>query len=64
VLLALFVPDGEVVWRNEVGAELVENASRFVSKLAADRFLGYLRSQKAATLGERASARRHHLRAE
>lgn len=51
VLLALFVPDEEVVFRNEVGAELVANASRFVSKLAADRFLGYLRSQKAAMEG-------------
>jgi hypothetical protein len=52
VLLVLFVPDAEVVYRNEVGAELVDNAHRFVSKLAADRFLGYLRSQKAAMTGE------------
>jgi len=52
VLLLLFVPDEEVVFRNEVGAELVANASRFVSRLAADRFLGYLRSQKAAMTGE------------
>jgi hypothetical protein len=48
VLLALFVPDDEVVYRSEVGAELVTNAHRFVSKLAAERFLGYLRSQKDA----------------
>lgn len=48
VLLALYVPDEEVIFRNEVGAELVANSSRFVSKLAAERFLGYLRSQKAA----------------
>lgn len=52
MLLALFVPDDEVVFRNEVGAELVDNAHRFVSKLAAARFLGYLQSQKAAMLGE------------
>jgi hypothetical protein len=52
VLLALFVPDEEVVYRNEVGTELVANASRFVSKLAAERFLGYLRSQKASMTGE------------
>ena len=32
VLLVLFVPDEEVVYRNEVGAELVDNAHRFVSK--------------------------------
>jgi uncharacterized protein len=48
VLLVLFVPDEEVVFRNEVGAELVGNAHRFVSRLAADRFLGYLKAQKAA----------------
>lgn len=52
VLLALFVPDEDLVFRNEVGAELVSNAHRFVSKLAADRFIGYLRSQKAAMTGE------------
>lgn len=52
VLLALFVPDDEVVHRSQVGAELVDNAHRFVSKLAAERFLGYLRSQKAAMTGE------------
>ena len=52
VLLALFVSDEEVVFRNAVGAELVDNAHRFVSKLAAARFLGYLQSQKSAMLGE------------
>lgn len=51
VLLALFVPDEEVVFRNEAGAELVDNAHRFVSKLAAARFLGYLQSQRAAMTG-------------
>src|SRR3954452_2670331 len=40
VLLLLFVPDAEVVFRNEIGAELVANAHRFVSRHAADRFLG------------------------
>src|SRR6266571_5989992 len=52
VLLPLFVPDGEVMFRNEPGAELVANAHRFVSRLAADRFLGYLQSQRAAMTGE------------
>ncbi len=52
VLLVLFVPDEEVVYRNEAGTELVANASRFVSKLAAVRFLGYLNSQKRAMTGE------------
>ena len=52
VLLVLFVPDEEVVHRDEVGAELVDNAHRFVSRLAAERFIGYLRSQRAAMTGE------------
>lgn len=52
MLLVLFVPDHEVVYRNDVGAELVDNAHRFVSKLAAQRFLGYLQGQKAAMTGE------------
>lgn len=51
VLLVLFVPDEEVVLRDEVGAELVENAHRLVSRLAAARFLGYLRAQQKAMLG-------------
>ncbi len=46
------MPDQEVVFRNRVGAELVDNAHRFVSWLAGERFLGYLRSQKAAMTGE------------
>lgn len=52
VLILLFVPDHEVVHRTVAGAELVRNAHRFVSDLAADRFLGHLRAQKAAMLGE------------
>jgi uncharacterized protein len=48
VLLVLFVPDDEVVYRNDVGAELTDNGHRFVSRLAAGRFLGYLNAQKAA----------------
>ncbi len=52
VLLVLFTPDEEVVCRNAAGAELVGNAHRFVSRLAADRFLGYLTAQKKAMTGE------------
>jgi uncharacterized protein len=51
VLLVLFVPDEEVVFRNSAGAELTNNAHRFVSRLAAERFLGYLQGQKAAMTG-------------
>lgn len=52
VLLVLFVPDVDVVHRDAVGADLVANAHRFVSRQAADRFLGYLRAQKAAMTGQ------------
>jgi hypothetical protein len=50
-LLLLFVPESEVVFCNEAGAELRANAPRFVSRLAADRFLGYLQGQRAAMTG-------------
>jgi len=53
VLLVLFVPDQEVVFRNKAGAELTDNAHRFVSRLAATRFLGYLHAQKSAMTGAR-----------
>ena len=52
VLLLLFVPDEEVVHRDDVGVELTANAHRFVSRLAADRYLGYLQAQKAAMTGD------------
>ena len=51
VPLVLFVPDQEVVFRNEAAAELTDNAHRLVSRLAATRFLGYLRAQKSAMTG-------------
>jgi uncharacterized protein len=40
------------VFRNEAGAELVSNAQRFVSRLAAGRFLGYLKGQMTAMTGQ------------
>jgi len=52
VLLVLFVPDEEVVFRNAAGSELVAHADRLVSKLAAQRFLGYLKAQREGMTGE------------
>lgn len=52
VLIPLFVPDNETMVRTAPACELLANAKRFVSKLAADRFLGYLRSQRSAMTGE------------
>ena len=40
-----------MVYRDEIGAELTASADRFVSRLAAERFLGYLQAQKAAMTG-------------
>lgn len=55
VILLLFVPDEEVLVRDAAGAELVANADRFVSRLAAERFLGYLAAQRRAMVGERSA---------
>jgi len=41
VLLVLFVPDHEVVFRDEAGAELAANAHRFVSRLELVAAHGY-----------------------
>jgi hypothetical protein len=51
VLLVLFVPEEEVVFRDAAGAELTANAHRFVSRLAATRFLGYLHGQQEQVTG-------------
>ena len=52
VLLVLFAPDSDVVFRNGPGVELVQNAHRFASRIAADRFLGYLQAQRTAMTAE------------
>jgi hypothetical protein len=64
VLLPLFVPDEEVVFRDRSGAELTANAHRFVSRLAADRFLGYLHGQRSAMTGSGGHTNRPELVAE
>lgn len=46
VLLLLFVPDSDVVYRDEIGAEVTANEHRCVSRLAANRFLGYLQRRR------------------
>lgn len=52
VLLPLFVPEHEVVLITAAGRELREGADAFASVRAADRFLGYLDSQRRAMTGE------------
>lgn len=46
VLVPLFVPDAEVVEINEIGRELRADPGLIVSREAAHRFIGYLRSQR------------------
>ena len=52
VLLPLFVPEEEIVTVTEAGRELRANAHRIASRRAADRFLGYMTSQRRAITGE------------
>lgn len=52
VLLPLFVPETEIVVATDAGHELRANAHRIASRRAAERFLGYLVSQRRAMTGE------------
>jgi hypothetical protein len=52
VLLPLFVPESEIVGITDAGRELRANAHRIASRLAVERFLGYLNSQRRAMTGE------------
>lgn len=52
VLLPLFVPEEEIVTATAAGHELRANADRIASRRAAERFLGYMTSQRRAMTGE------------
>lgn len=52
VLLPLFVPESEIVAITPAGEELRANADRLASRLAADRFIGYMVGQRKAMTGE------------
>jgi hypothetical protein len=54
ILLLLFIPEQELVYRNDIGRELQDSASMFLSRQVAARFAGYLTSQKEKMLGIRA----------
>jgi uncharacterized protein len=53
VLLLLFAPDDSCAVLRDEGRQLRALAPAFVSKVAADRYAGYLRDQKDRLLGER-----------
>jgi predicted nucleotidyltransferase len=53
ILLLLFIPDEEIVFRNAFGAELQASSELFVTRQVAAKFGGYLVSQKERMLGLR-----------
>jgi hypothetical protein len=53
ILLPLFVPADDVYEITELGEELRANAHLFLSRLAGQRFLGYLGAQRDRLLGVR-----------
>ena len=46
ILMPLFAPESEIVVINEAGRELRDVREIFLSRLAGERFLGYLSSQR------------------
>lgn len=50
VLIPLFVPDDEIVTMTALGAELRDRGAMFLSRVAADRFAGYLHAQRRGLL--------------
>lgn len=53
VLIPLFAPDSEVVELTQLGGELRHRPEMILSRVAAVRFIGYLRSQRSRLLGEK-----------
>lgn len=51
ILLLLFIPPEELVYRNDLGRDLQESAELFVTRQVAMKFIGYLVSQRDRILG-------------
>lgn len=64
VLTPLFVPDASIEYITDFGRELRENAHLFASKLAGERFKGYLHSQRDGLMGKRSGGTRNQGRAD
>lgn len=52
IITLLFVPDSAVMYCDEFGRELLDHADWFVSLGVADRYLGYLHSQRRGMNGQ------------
>ena len=59
ILLLLFTPDEQLVYCDDLGAELRGLTSAIVSRRAQAPFLGYLQAQKQRLTGERGQKRIH-----
>lgn len=53
VLLLLFIPENEIVYSNHIGQDMQNNPELFLSRQVADRFAGYLVSQRDQMLGKK-----------
>lgn len=53
VLMPIFVPESEVVVNTDVGAGIRRHPEWFLSRQTANRFIGYMRSQREQMLGQR-----------
>lgn len=53
ILLPLFIPEQEIVAIDSVGSWMQDHPEMFLSKNVADRFLGYMKSQREQMTGER-----------
>lgn len=52
ILMPLFAPESEIVVITDEGRDLRANRGAFLSRRAGERFLGYLRSQRARMIGD------------
>lgn len=53
VLMLLYIPENEIVDSNYIGRDLQSNPEMFLSRQVADRFAGYLVSQRDQLLGRK-----------
>ena len=61
ILLPLFAPNAQIQYSTKLGKELLGNRDMYLSRIAAERFAGYIRSQRDMLLGKRAGANRTEL---
>ena len=63
IMLLLFTPDEQLLWCDDLGAELRALTPSLVSRRVQGPFLGYLQAQKQRLTGERGQKRIHRTKA-